>query len=348
MHSPCNSRPELKLEPGRRVSALSWFFLLFNSRLWLGLVGLLALTACATYSPGVRNGLPTGAPPVELSDTPFIAQEAYQCGPASLAMLLRDSGVEVSAQALVPRVYIPELKGSLQAEMIAATRDYGRMPYQIAPTLGGLLAELRLRRPVLVLQNLGWNFYPVWHYAVVIGYLPKNDQLILRSGTTRRELKRTGQFLDDWGKADNWGVLALLPGSLPADTSPERYLTAAAGMEAADKIEAAAQAYTSATVTWPNEPAAWLGRGNAEYAQGNLADAERYYRAALKHVENHAVVRNNLAQVLAEQGCVKAARRELELALEGAPRDLRPALLSTLQEINELPASNATGACPIR
>lgn len=311
-------------------------------------MGLLALTACAAHGPRSQQTLPANATAVELRDTPFIAQDAYQCGPASLAMLLRDSGLEVSADALVPRVYIPELKGSLQAEMIAATRDYERMPYQIAPTLDGLLSELRLGRPVLVLQNLGWNFYPVWHYAVVIGYLPEGDELILRSGTTRRELKRTGKFLDDWGKADNWGLLALLPGSLPADASPERYLTAAAGMEAAGKIEAAAQAYTSATVTWPNEPAAWLGRGNAQYAQGDLAGAERHYRAALKHVENDAVVRNNLAQVLAEQGCVKAAHRELELALEDAPKDLRPALLSTLQEVNELPASEATGACSVR
>jgi len=273
---------------------------------------------------------------VEWVDTPFIAQELYQCGPASLAMLLQDSGVDVSAQALVPRVYIPKLKGSLQAEMIAATRDFERLPYQIAPTLDALLTELRLGRPVLVLQNLGWDFYPVWHYAVVIGYLPQADQIVLRSGTTRRKLKSTESFLDDWGKAENWGLLALLPGTLPADVSATRYLKATAGIEAAGKTDAAALAYSSATNRWPKEPAAWLGLGNAKYLQKDLPGAERSYRQALDYSGNNPVIRNNLAQVLAEQGCKDAAFRQLKLALDDAPKDLDQALLSTRQEIQAM------------
>lgn len=300
------------------------------------------ISACATAPKSLSARLPPDTPPLELADTPFIAQEAYQCGPASLAMLLGASGLEVSAEALLPRVYIPKLKGSLQAEMVAAARDYGRIPYQIAPSLDALLAELRLGRPVLVLQNLGWDFYPVWHYAVVIGYDPENDEMVLRSGVTRRKLKRTHDFLDDWGKAQNWGVLALLPGSMPADASAQRYLKATAGMEAAGKTKAAALAYASATTRWPDEPAAWLGLGNASYAQGDLLGAERSYRQALKRSENNPVVRNNLAQVLAEQGCKAAARQQIKLALEAAPEDLQAPLLSTLEEIKSAPDKSDT------
>jgi hypothetical protein len=63
---------------------------------------------------------------VELTDTPFYPQEAYQCGPAALATVLAHSGVRVSAEDLVPAVWLPERRGSLQPEMMAASRVYMR------------------------------------------------------------------------------------------------------------------------------------------------------------------------------------------------------------------------------
>lgn len=57
----------------------------------------------------------------ELLETPFFPQDAYQCGPASLAMVLNSQGVEVSPQHLQALVYLPQRKGSLQAEMLAAS-----------------------------------------------------------------------------------------------------------------------------------------------------------------------------------------------------------------------------------
>lgn len=254
-------------------------------------------------------------------------------------MALQTSGVDVSADSLTPRLYIPKLKGSLQAEMVAVAREYNRLPYKIAPTLDAILAELRAGYPVLVLENLGWDFYPVWHYAVVIGYRPAEDQLVLRSGTTRRLVVDTRDFLDDWGKGQNWGLLVLRPGELPNDDSWQRYLQAASGLEAAGKMEAAGLAYTAATQRWPDTAAAWLGLGNTQYARHDLGAAQHSYRQALQRKRDDPVIRNNLAQVLAEQGCKQAARKQIDLALAAAPESMQSALQDTQAGIQALPDS---------
>lgn len=300
----------------------------------------LLLAACA-HAPVLDAYLPTAAAPVVLSATPFYPQERYQCGPAALAMGLTASGVEITPQALVPKLWIPQLEGSLQAEMIAAARSYGRVPYVIAPGMAALLAELRAQRPVLVLLNLGWRFYPVWHYAVVIGYLPDQDALLLRSGRKRRKRVDAENFLDDWTKAEQWGLVVLRPGELPAGDDESRYLAAVVGLEQEGRAQAAERAYAAATERWPQAAAAWLGLGNARYAQGDAAGAEAAYRDLLARRPGLAVARNNLAQVLAERGCIAAALDQIKKAVATAPPALGDDLQQTRAEIAAMPAGGA-------
>ena len=89
---------------------------------------------------------------VELSGTPFFPQEEYQCGPAALATVLNVAGVAAAPDDLVDQVYLPKQHGSLQIELLAATRRADRIPYRFEPTLVALRAELDAGRPVLVLQ----------------------------------------------------------------------------------------------------------------------------------------------------------------------------------------------------
>ncbi|OPX40593.1 MAG: hypothetical protein B1H13_06710 [Desulfobacteraceae bacterium 4484_190.3] len=56
-------------------------------------------------------GIPSRA---ELKNVPLYPQEADQCGAASLAMVLHWSGIPATPESLVPEVYSPSLKGSLQ------------------------------------------------------------------------------------------------------------------------------------------------------------------------------------------------------------------------------------------
>ena len=152
------------------------------------LLSIVLLAGCATPQVSTLLARPPAAlpPRAELAATPFFPQEKYQCGPAALATALVHAGAAVSPEALVPQVYLPAREGSLQAEMLAATRRHGLIAYPLAPRLEAVLLEVAAGNPVIVLQNLAFAFAPVWHYAVVVGYDRDREEIILRSGTTRR------------------------------------------------------------------------------------------------------------------------------------------------------------------
>ena len=143
------------------------------------------LGGCAANVP-----FPTNVTPIELTDVPFFPQTEYQCGPAALATILAHEGVPVDADGLVGAVYVEGLRGSLQPELLGATRRNARIPYVLEPEPSALFAELGAGRPVLVLQNLGIERVPVWHYAVVVGFDRDSDRMILRSGAERRRSHR--------------------------------------------------------------------------------------------------------------------------------------------------------------
>jgi hypothetical protein len=130
------------------------------------------LTACA-LTPQLDQ-LPlapvTAQPKLELTETPFFPQEIHQCGPAALATVLNADRISVTPEALADEIYIPGREGSLQAELLAAVRTHERIAVRLEPRLEAVLAPLSERRPVLVLQNLGFKTYPRWHYAVLVGW----------------------------------------------------------------------------------------------------------------------------------------------------------------------------------
>ena len=100
----------------------------------------------------------------EINDVPFFPQTAYQCGPAALSMALVWSGTQVKPETVAPEVFTPSLKGSLQSALIGAVRRHGRVAYPIA-TIDALVKELASGHPVIILQNLGLSWFPIWHYS---------------------------------------------------------------------------------------------------------------------------------------------------------------------------------------
>ena len=309
----------------------------------------LVLSGCAGVSPVLTPHLSEADrhTAVDLDSTPFYPQTVHQCGPAALATVLQASGVDVTPDELVTRVYLPQRQGSLQTELVAAIRGYGRLPYPIEPDLSGLLAELQAGHAVLVLQNLGMSFYPIWHYAVVVGYLPYDDAVLLRSGATRRLVMPAGRFLRSWRLAGYWGLVVLPPGELPARPVAATYLKAAADLESVGKTQAAALAYGTAVTRWPDNATAWLGLGNTYYQTDRLPAAEDSYRRAVRVDPDYLAAWNNLAEVLAERGCLNEAITTLDTALArpGTGEALRKLLLQTRGEIlSRRPADNRPDA----
>jgi len=273
-------------------------------RLIAGVFFLIWLGGCAT--PQTQSLLKTSArqlpQQVELSEVPFYPQETHQCGPASLAMALgAGGGVQVTPQDLTPQVYLPGLSGSLQVEMLAATRRNGLLAYELAPKLDDLLTEVADGSPVVVLQNLALSWYPVWHYAVVVGYDLKREEIILRSGLERRQVLPLTTFEHTWERAGYWAMLALPPGRMPRTATEAAYVASAVALEKTAPPKSAEATYEAALKRWPRNLSARIGLGNAAYAQGDWKRAEKaYLQATLDHPKS-AIAFNNLAQTLAEQ-----------------------------------------------
>lgn len=301
----------------------------------------LSLAACATRPPVLPALMPQATAPIELHDTPFFPQAEYQCGPAALATVLKTAGVAVQPDNLVDQVYVPARQGSLQVELLAATRRARRIPYPIEPTLAALRAELEAGRPVLVLQNLGLDLLPVWHYAVVVGINPAGDQVILRSGVERRRRSRATAFLRSWELADNWGMVVLRPGEMPVRVTQQRLLTAIALAEPMLSVEARKRAYSAALERWPASTTARFGYAHALHTAGELTAAEASYREIVRQHPRHAAALNNLAEVLKDRGChvqaVAVANRALAVATEDQPGLVGP----ITETLRSLPASSS-------
>ncbi|MGD8700868.1 MAG: PA2778 family cysteine peptidase [Desulfosarcina sp.] len=259
------------------------------------------MTSCAGPSE-IRLPAANQAHPdrFQLTTVPFFPQKDYQCGPAALAMTLTWSGVAVTPQDLVAEVFTASKKGSLQSAMVAAVRRHDRIAYLLAGPQS-LTAEIAAGNPVVVLQNLGLSWYPVWHYAVVIGW-SADSRLILHSGTTPFKQISLKTFERTWARSHFWGLLVLPPDRLPADASETRYLQAVSQLERLGRWDIAARGYEAARDRWPNSLAALMGLGVCRYQAGDLPSAEAVFRQATVTFPSEGVAFNNLAQVLIDQG----------------------------------------------
>lgn len=264
---------------------------------------LLWLGGCATPQTQQllkqnSNNLPQQ---VELVEVPFYPQETHQCGPAALATVLNAGSVKVTPQDLIPQVYLPGREGSLQVEMLAATRRNGLLAYELAPRLDDLLGEVAAGSPVVVLQNLGLSWYPVWHYAVVVGYDLQRKKIIMRSGQEYRQVLSFTTFENTWQRSGYWAMLALPPNKMPQTAVETVYVAAALALEKSGQAKNAQTAYEAALKHWPLNLTARIGMGNAAYALNNLKHAEIAYRQATLDHPDSLIAFNNLAQVLADQ-----------------------------------------------
>ena len=284
--------------------------------LWFVLSAVILLTGCATPQvEQLKKDWPNGiSEKAEIQDVPFYPQEDYECGPAALAMVFHLAGVHSRPEQLVDQVYLPGRKGALQIEMQVATRRNGLVSYLLSKNISDILKEVAAGHPVIVFQNLSLPIYPVWHYAVVVGFDKKRNVLILNSGKTAHLEMSLYTFERTWARGDYWAMLVLSPNELPVTAEAFSYAQSIIALER-NNVKAAQLAYQTALTKWPEDRTFLLGFGNTSYALKKILIAKEAYLKAVQFHPQYADAWNNLAQTQFELGEYLQALQSINKAI---------------------------------
>ncbi len=310
-------------------------------------LSLLLVSGCATQTRNLSTTAPELPVRAELPDTPFFPQDRHQCGPASLAIALAAAGYPADPADLESRVYLAAREGSLQMEMQAAARRHGALAVQSPPTLAGLFAEIVAGTPVIILQNLGLEFAPRWHYAVVIGYDRATNEVMLRSGTNRHEVMAMSTFEHTWARSGYWGMVVFRPGKLPQAVDRAALEKILTQLEKYADPAALLSWYEQAVSRWQDNLVFLIGLGNAAHAMGQIERAEQAFRAASDRHPQSVIALNNLATVLHQRGKLAEALAVTEhaVALGGEWQSEAQATRAAIQgAIHTTSSPVATGA----
>jgi hypothetical protein len=230
----------------------------------------------------------------QIEKVPFINQSAGQCGPATLTMAMNWAGKMISVDELSPQVFTPGMKGSLQADMISASRRNGLMAVPIEG-LTSLIQEINVGHPVIIFENLSLSWFPQWHYAIVFGYDLNKEELIMHSGPHAFKHWAMDHFERSWMLGDYWGLVVLPAGEISATADELANSVAAAGLEQAGQKEAAEKSYAKILEKWPNSLTSLIGSANLAYAKNNSTQAVHFLKQASEFYPTSSIVWHNLA-----------------------------------------------------
>ncbi|QBM17789.1 hypothetical protein MARI_19100 [Marinobacter sp. JH2] len=228
--------------------------------------------------------------------------------------MLNSQGLNTDPDILKELVYLPGREGSLQVEMVAGARSHNMVVYPLQPNIETLLAEVSAGNPVLVMQNLGFDWWPQWHFAVVVGYDRQEKTLILNTDTRKHHRQPYEVFDATWNRAERWAVVILPPDQLPETAELLPWLRAAHDLESTGHTLAAKTAYQTAKQNWPDKPAPLLALGNLAYSQNRFNDAANHLHIATERFPEFAEGWNNLAYVLSAAGCAEQAKQAMTCA----------------------------------
>lgn len=300
------------------------------------------LTACQTapQSRQLTSNWPQSLPDAAVvANVPFFPQELYQCGPAALATALGASGVSVHPDALVDQVFVPGRQGSFQIEMVATGRSYNRLVYTIEPSLSALLTEVANGNPVLVLQNLGLDSLPQWHFAVVKGFERASSELVLNSGVIEDYRVALTVFERTWARAEHWGITLPEPGEIPATARFDKVLQSLVDLEnTSGDFVVLSEYYRAAIDRWSEKPELRMGYANLQLGNDFYREAANSYEQIVLLRPEYAPAHNNLAHALIELGELDEAAYHAEQAVRFGG-EFKEIYANTLQQITRARAA---------
>ncbi|MGE5299904.1 MAG: C39 family peptidase [Acidobacteriota bacterium] len=156
------------------------------------------LAACASAPPAARQG------ETVIDNVPFYPQEAYQCGPASLAGVLNYEGFGTTPERIAEEIFSRSARGTLTLDMVLYAQRNGFSAHEYAGSMQDLKEKISVGQPLLVMVDYGFLAWQADHFMVVVGY--STDGIIANSGKKEREFIQNDTFLRIWKKAGFWSL----------------------------------------------------------------------------------------------------------------------------------------------
>ncbi|NCO84454.1 MAG: hypothetical protein COZ31_07025 [Nitrospirae bacterium CG_4_10_14_3_um_filter_44_29] len=160
------------------------------------------LHSCAT----VNNGsMPESGHKRVISNVPFYAQEAYQCGPASLAGVMNYWKIDVKPDDIAKEIYSKSAKGTLNIDMIIYPQKKGLTAEQYSGGMKDLKKNIDSGYPLIVLVDYGFWAFQANHFMVVVGY--NEGGVIVNSGKDKGKFIPEEDFIKTWERTKFWTLL---------------------------------------------------------------------------------------------------------------------------------------------
>lgn len=140
-----------------------------------------------------------------IENVPFYPQEAYQCGPASLAGVLNYWGIRVSPHDIAHEIYNVSAKGTLTLDMKLYAEKMGLRAVIYRGGLADIKEKIDHGYPLIILVDLGFWIFKQNHFMVVIGY--DANGVIVNSGKEKEKFIYNEEFLRLWKRTNFWSLL---------------------------------------------------------------------------------------------------------------------------------------------
>ena len=247
-----------------------------------------------------------------ISNVPFIDQEYFYCGPSALAMVMNHAGYITTAGELAYKMYTPGKFGTFRSDIHSAVRRQGMLGIPVR-SLDHLLHEVSRGTPILIFQNQGFDSWPKWHYAVVVGYDLSGPDIILHTGEKNFHKTDLRMFERSWSKGGHWALAVLPPNKLTETSNDHTLVTVINELEKSGKTAEAELAYKTMLEKFPKSLPGLIGLSNLLFSQGRFTETVRYLEYATTLYPTSAMAWHNLAIAQGAEGnSVKAHMSSLQ------------------------------------
>ncbi len=176
----------------------------------LGAVVVAGLLSFIILPESSAAGTATGSAPLRgsshvIEGIPFYPQEAYQCGPSSLAAVLNFHEVAVTPEDIAADIFSRGAKGTLALDLVLYARKKGLTADQYSGGPDDVKRTIDAGLPAVILVDYGFWVYEKAHFMVAVGY--DENGLIADSGREHLKVISWDELSRIWEKTKFWTLV---------------------------------------------------------------------------------------------------------------------------------------------